>query len=109
MEEEARSREERGLPPFGRLAALIVSGADPAAVDAAASALARTAPHDSGVQVFGPAEAPLRLLRGRHRRRLLLKAARDVDVPETLRDWLGRVPPATGVRVQVDVDPYSFL
>ena len=109
MAEEAKSREERGLPPFGRLAALIVSGADHDAVEALASALARTAPRDGGVEVFGPAEAPLRLLRGRHRRRLLLMASRDVDVPETLRGWLTRVPPRTGVRVQVDIDPYSFL
>jgi primosomal protein N' (replication factor Y) len=109
MAEEAKNREERGMPPYGRLAALIVSGPDHATVDTMASALARTAPRDDGIEVWGPAEAPLRLLRGRHRRRLLLTAARDIDVPETMRSWLARVPPMSGVRVQVDIDPYSFL
>ncbi len=106
---EADAREAHHMPPFGRLAALIVSGTDPVAVDAAASALGRTRPAADGVTVLGPAPAPLSILRGRHRRRLLLKARREVNVQETLRRWLRQVRLAAGVRVQVDVDPYSFL
>ncbi len=109
LEREAESRRERGLPPFGRLAALIVSGPDEDAVRRAARALGRAAPRRDGVEVLGPAPAPLSLLRGRHRQRLLVKARRDVKVQDMLRRWLKAVPLPGGVRVQVDVDPYSFL
>jgi primosomal protein N' (replication factor Y) len=106
---EEAARREAEMPPFGRLAALIVSGANAAAVEAAAGALAASAPRHDGVRVFGPAPAPLALLRGRHRQRLLLHAGRSVAVPPLVRRWLAatRLPPA--VRVQVDIDPYSFL
>jgi primosomal protein N' (replication factor Y) len=106
---EAAAREAHGMPPYGRLAALIVSGLDEAAVDAAAQALGRTAPRDPGVEVFGPAPAPLALLRRRHRRRLLLKARRDVPVQTIVRRWIGQVRTKAGVRIAVDVDPYSFM
>jgi primosomal protein N' (replication factor Y) len=106
---EAASRRATGLPPFGRLAALVISAADPEAADFAAGALARAAPHLPGVSVLGPAPAPLAVLRNRHRRRLLLKAERNVNVQAVLRDWLDRVRLASSVRLQVDVDPYSFL
>ena len=102
-------RREAGLPPFGRLAALIVSGPDAEAADFAARALARSAPHLPGVEVLGPAPAPLSVLRGRHRRRLLLKAGREVNVQAILRDWLSRVKFGGSTRLQVDIDPYSFL
>jgi primosomal protein N' (replication factor Y) len=108
-EAESAARRERGMPPFGRLAAIIVSGPDREAVEAAASALGRTAPHGDGIEVLGPAPAPLAILRGQHRRRLLLKAPRDADVPATLRGWLQKVRTRGNVRVQVDVDPYSFF
>jgi primosomal protein N' (replication factor Y) len=109
LEAEAAARRARRMPPFGRLAALIVSGADAQRVDAAARALGRAAPRGKGIEVLGPAPAPLSLLRGRHRRRLLLKAERRVNVQAVLGGWLGRVKAPAGVRVQVDVDPYSFL
>jgi primosomal protein N' (replication factor Y) len=106
---ETEARRELRMPPFGRLAALIVSGRDEAAVDAAARALGRAAPADDGIRVLGPAPAPLSLLRGRHRRRLLLIAAKDVAVPTVIRRWLATVSLPGSVRVQVDVDPLSFL
>jgi primosomal protein N' (replication factor Y) len=106
---EAEERMAAGMPPFGRLAALIVSGEDEGQVEAAARALGRAAPRSDDVQVLGPAKAPLALLRGRHRRRLLLKARRSVPVQSLVADWLGRVPIPGTVRVQVDIDPYSFL
>src|SRR5205823_9544246 len=76
LEAEASARRAAGLPPFGRLAALIVSGADPETADFAAAALARAAPLLPGISVLGPAPAPLAVLRGRHRRRFLVKAER---------------------------------
>ncbi|MGE5504010.1 MAG: primosomal protein N' [Actinomycetota bacterium] len=106
---EAEARRDAVMPPFGRLAALVVSGPDPAALDDFTRALARAAPHGSGVEVLGPAPAPLALLRGRHRRRFLVKAGRQVAMQTLLKDWLAKVHPPGGVRVQVDVDPYSFL
>jgi primosomal protein N' (replication factor Y) len=106
---ESAARQDHGMPPFGRLAAVIVSGPDRDAVDAAAGALGRTAPRDHGIQVLGPTQAPLALLRGQHRRRLLLKAPRDADVPAALRAWIAQVRHPHAVRIQVDVDPYSFF
>ena len=96
------------MPPYGRLAALILSGEDEATLDGFAARLARAAPLAAGIDLFGPAPAPLALLRGQHRRRFLVKATRAVAPQAWLRDWLGRVPPPGGIRVQVDVDPTSF-
>ncbi|WP_421993992.1 primosomal protein N' [Reyranella sp.] len=106
---ELADRRAAGMPPFGRLAALIVSGPDPAAVDNVCAVLARRAPHQPGVTVLGPSVAPLALLRGRHRRRFLLKAPRDVAVQPLLRAWLDRIGLPGSVRLQIDVDPYSFM
>jgi primosomal protein N' (replication factor Y) len=107
---EIAVREEAGLPPFGRLASLIVSATDKPAAEAHAQKLAAAAPHEEGVRILGPAEAPLGLIRGRHRWRLLAKSPRNFDLSGYLRDWLGRAPkPKGSVRVTVDVDPQSFL
>jgi primosomal protein N' (replication factor Y) len=105
---EMAARESAGWPPFGRLAALIVSGRDEAATDAVAQALARAAPAIDGLRVLGPAPAPLSLLRGRFRRRLLLRGRRGLRIQDIVGDWLARVPVPSSVRVQVDIDPYSF-
>jgi len=109
MRAEAAIRRPGAWPPFGRLAALIVSAEDEREADRAARDLGLAAPAGEGVQVLGPAPAPLALLRGRHRRRLLLKTRRDIAVQPLLRDWLARVPLPSAVRVQVDIDPIGFL
>jgi primosomal protein N' (replication factor Y) (superfamily II helicase) len=106
---EAAARRRGGWPPFDRLAALIVSGPFEDAVDRVARALGRKAPRGEGIEVLGPAPAPLALLRGRFRRRLLLKTARGVNIQALLRRWLDSVETPSSVRVQADVDPYSFL
>lgn len=106
---ESVARERHGMPPFGRLAALIISGADQKAVAQTSQMLAQTAPHLPGLMILGPAPAPLALLRGRHRMRLLLKADRAVSIQAVLRQWLGGSSWPSGVRVAVDIDPYSFL
>ena len=106
---ESEERRRHGWPPYGRLAALILSAPDDEAVDFAARAFARAAPHLRGVEILGPAPAPLAVLRGRHRRRFLLKAERGVNVQAALRAWLAPVKVPSTVRVQVDVDPYGFL
>ena len=109
MRREADSRRPGHWPPYGRLAALIVSADSAEAADGVARGLGRCAPQGEGVQVLGPAPAPLAILRGRHRRRLLLRTRRDVAVQPLLRDWLAQLRPPPGVRIDVDVDPVSFL
>jgi primosomal protein N' (replication factor Y) len=109
MAAEADQRRPGHWPPFGRLAALIVSAEDEREADAIARDLGIEAPGGDGVEVLGPAPAPLSMLRGRHRRRLLIKVRRDVPVQPILREWLSRVRVPASVKVQVDVDPVSFL
>jgi primosomal protein N' (replication factor Y) len=106
---ETEERRAAGMPPFGRLVALILSAADPEQVDGAARALARTAPRGEGLAVLGPAPAPLAVLRGRHRRRFLLKCRRETAPQPIVRRWLAQAKLPSGVRLQIDVDPYSFL
>jgi len=106
---EAAAREGAGLPPFGRLAALVLSGPDPRQLDDLARSLARSAPRGAGVTILGPAPAPLAVLRGRHRRRFLVKAPKGFRLQPLLRQWLGPVKLPNAVRLQVDIDPYSFL
>mgnify|MGYP001372758481 CR=1 FL=1 len=106
---EISARKATNMPPFGRLVSLIVSGKDETAVDQTSFSLGRTAPHSDEIQVLGPAPAPFALLRGRHRRRLLLKAKRGFNVQAAVRSWLDRTPYPKNVRVQIDIDPYSFF
>lgn len=106
---EYAERRDAGMPPCGRLAALVLAGRDLARVKAEAQRLARAAPEADGVRVLGPAPAPLALLRGRYRERLLVKAECRVDLPSYLRGWLRAVRLPGAVQLQVDVDPYSFL
>ncbi|NWG52779.1 MAG: primosomal protein N' [Hydrogenophilaceae bacterium] len=106
---EARARESVGLPPFGRLAALIVASPSEEQANAAAHELGGAAPNTDGVDVWGPAPAPLSIVRGRHRRRFLVRADRGVDLSAYMAAWMSRVKLTSAVRVQIDIDPYSFL
>jgi primosomal protein N' (replication factor Y) len=106
---ETEARQEAEVPPFGRYAAIIVSSEDKEAANDAARRIGRAAPEVEGMHVFGPAPAPLSMLRGRHRFRLLVHARRALDVQDVIRDWLGSVEWSAKVRVAVDVDPYNFL
>jgi primosomal protein N' (replication factor Y) (superfamily II helicase) len=106
---ETESRRDANAPPFGRFAAIIVSSEDLREAQAAAQAIGNAAPPTEGMDVFGPAPAPLAMLRGRHRLRLLVHARRALDVQDVIRSWLGSLDWPRGVRVAVDVDPYSFV
>lgn len=107
---EIEERKLSHLPPFGRLAALIVSGEARAEAENHARTLRRSAPDADGITVLGPAEAPLALVRGRYRFRLLVHGHRRVDMQAFVRALLGAAPaPRGSVRVQIDIDPQSFL
>lgn len=106
---EMEGRQLAGLPPFGRLGAVIVSGEDPRALEDFVKAMAAAAPNAEGVDVYGPADAPLSLVRGRRRKRFLVRAERNVDLSAYLATWRARVKPTGSLRVVIDVDPYSFL
>jgi primosomal protein N' (replication factor Y) len=106
---ETEARRMAGAPPFGRYAAIIVSSEKLEEAAETARLIGRTAPHVEGMHVYGPAPAPLAMLRGRHRQRLLVHAKRALDVQDVIREWLGGLDWPRGVRVAVDVDPYSFL
>ncbi|MEM8878830.1 MAG: primosomal protein N' [Pseudomonadota bacterium] len=113
---ETAIRQRSGMPPFGRLAALVVSGKDRALTEAYARAMARIAhagpdaETDDPVRVLGPVEAPIAVIRGRYRFRLLARSPRSYDLSARLRRWIAQAPKTTGsLRVHVDVDPMSFL
>ena len=107
---EIELRERTGYPPFGRLASLVITANERHAAEAYGRLLASHAPKDEDVRVLGPAEAPIAVVRGRHRFRLLVKSPRGFDLSVYLRQWLAAAPkPRGNVRLEVDVDPQSFL
>ena len=107
---EIAVREATHYPPFGRLASLLISGADKHATESYARNIAAVSPIHDDVRVLGPAEAPLAVVRGRHRFRLLVKSPRGFDLSAYLREWLAAVPKAKGtLKLEVDVDPQSFF
>ena len=109
-EREIDSRRLTSLPPFGRLAAIIISGLDRKLTETHARALRQACPPSDEVRVLGPAEAPLAMVRGRYRFRLLLHAPRNFALQNWMREWFAKAPKATGnIRVQTDVDPQSFV
>lgn len=107
---EVKTRQAGLLPPYGRLAAIIVSARDKALTETVAREIARRAPPSEMISVLGPSEAPIAVVRGRHRWRLLVKAPRDVDLQSYLRAWAGMIPKLkSDVRITLDIDPYNFL
>lgn len=109
-EREISEREKALLPPFGRLASIIVSADTRADAEGHARGLRQAAPKVSGISILGPAEAPLALIRGRHRFRLLVHGRRNSDMQAFVKTMLASGPKVRGsVSVQLDIDPQSFL
>jgi primosomal protein N' (replication factor Y) len=103
-------REATSYPPFGRLASLVITANERHAAESYGRTLASTAPKEDQVRVLGPAEAPIAMVRGRHRFRILVKAPRAFDLSAYLREWLSAAPkPRGNVKLEVDVDPQSFF
>jgi primosomal protein N' (replication factor Y) len=106
---ETEARRQAGAPPFGRWAAIIVSSEVEAEARDSARMIGGARPELPDVMILGPAPAPLSLLRGRFRYRLLINARRSAQVQDIIREWLGGLQFPPGVRIGVDIDPYSFV
>lgn len=106
---EAREREKALMPPYGRLAALILSDPDENKLDMFCRSLAQKAPRYDDIRVLGPAPAPMGFLRGKHRRRFLVKAGKNLPIQKYLAEWLGNVKTPSSLQLKVDIDPQSFF
>ena len=106
---EKQSRKMLKMPPYGKLAAVIVSSPNPQAAEAAAYYLGKCAPNTELIETLGPAPAPMALLRGRYRYRLLMKTAKNINIQEVMKKWLKMVKIKSNVRIDVDINPYSFM
>ena len=109
LEVEAAQREAAKMPPFTRLAGIIVSGRDEKLVLEVSKKLGQTSPHGTGIQTLGPTDAPMYRLRGKFRRRLLVRAEKIIDMQKAISHWLDDLKIPSTVRVQVDMDPQSFF
>ncbi len=108
---EAAERRMAGVPPYGRMAGIILSSPDVAQVfDFGAELARRDGPlRRIGAQVFGPAPAPIARVRGRHRVRLLVKAEKSAPLQAALAEWVGQLKLPNNLRLSIDIDPQSFL
>ena len=106
---EKQTRRMLCLPPFGKLAAIIVTSSNENAAQKTAFLIAKTAPHEQGVQLLGPAPAPIYMLRGKFRYRLLFKTLKTINIQSLLQTWLTHLNYPSNVHVEVDIDPYSFM
>ena len=109
MQLESEYREEAGMPPFGRLASVIIEGGEEKEVAAYCRQLVARAPQHREVEVLGPAPAPLTLLRGQYRYRLLIKTPKLFNLQKYMSEWLDLLPAPRSLKRKVDIDPYSFL
>lgn len=109
MKAEREAREQYNMPPYGQLTSLILSGADMAAVFDQGRLLATSVPAIAGVSFMGPAPAPLARVRGLHRARMLVHSQKRGGLQQIVRDWVRRTRQIKGVKIKIDIDPYSFL
>lgn len=106
---EKKTRQILKMPPYGKLAAVIVSGPNRDAAEKVAVLLGQTAPNTDYISTLGPAPAPIYMLRNKYRYRLLLKTAKNIKIQELVRVWMSKVQCPSNVRIEVDIDPYSFM
>lgn len=106
---EKKTRQILRMPPYGKLAAIIVSGANRDMVEKLAIRLGQTAPNTDYISTLGPAPAPIYMLRNKYRYRLLLKTAKNIKIQELVRVWMGKIQCPSNIRIEVDIDPYSFM
>ena len=109
IEIEKNSRQLLHMPPYGKLCAIVISSQNQQAAEAAAYYLGKTAPNTDFIETLGPAPAPMHLLRGRYRYRLLLKTAKHINIQEIIKKWMTMVNIKSNVRIDIDINPYSFM
>ena len=109
LKAEKVARAQHGMPPFGRLVAVILSGPDMADTLNQGRLLAAAAPVEHDLHFVGPAPAPMARVRGMHRFRMLVHAPKDMKIQPIIRDWVNRAEKVSGVKIKVDIDPYSFM
>ena len=109
LQEEKNGRVEAGMPPFGKLVALIISSKDESLVDNLARLVAASAPFLADLQILGPAPAPIAILRGRHRRRFLVKGPKSINMQKIIKIWLQKIKIPSKAKLEIDIDPYSFM
>ncbi|WP_409432107.1 primosomal protein N' [Litorimonas sp. RW-G-Af-16] len=106
---ELAMREMLGLPPFGKLAAVIISGPEFKKVEALAAKFVKLAPRAKGIEILGPSEAPIGRLRGRFRWRLFIQAEAQVNLSKYMSVWQSKLRPPSKYKIQIDIDPQSFM
>lgn len=106
---EASEREVSHMPPYARLIGIIIKSKDQKRAEKTAQIMAQIAPDLDGIQVWGPAPAPLPKIRDEFRYRLLVCADKAFPIQPILRQWVDAVKKPHGVDVTVDVDPQSFM
>jgi primosomal protein N' (replication factor Y) len=109
LDVEAQEREGAHMPPYSRLVGIIVSGKNERQVIDLSNELGKISPNGQGIQTFGPADAPFYRLRGNYRRRLLVRADKDLNVQKAVAEWTRRVKVPSALRIYIDIDPQSFL
>lgn len=106
---EKQERERAAMPPFGRLAALIISGEDETKLNYFCRNIAQISPRYDDIRILGPAPAPLAFLRGKHRRRFLIKTGKAINIQKFLSEWLAAVKVPSNMQLKIDIDPQSFF
>lgn len=109
IEAELSERDAADMPPFTRLVSLIISCPDERVLSEYCKLLATHAPISEEVMTFGPAPAPIGLLRGQHRTRFLIRAEKNIHIQKTIDFWLSQIKKPNNIKVQIDIDPNSFL
>ena len=109
LEAEAAERQSAKMPPFSRLAALIITGKNEAQTKDIAMMIGRAAPRAEGVQILGPAPAQMYRIRGQFRQRILIRADKALHIQKMIAEWLGSLKIPSSVRVVIDIDPQNFL
>ena len=106
---ESKHRKEINLPPFGKLAAIIISSKNQRELEAFSINLKKKSPSFQNVMILGPAPAPMYYLRGKYRYRFLIKSTKEVNIQKVIKDWVYKIKIPYTIKLVVDIDPYSFL